>query len=137
MPPPPLPLRTTPFGTNQLPATMPPQHYAPAPSKAPTHTHTLTNPANDPILFTDPRFKFEVNSFWENPVGSNMGFTGSSAVGFNDNSSYSTPNDFIPRYNPTDNDLQIYKQQDERFAESESELLEKKWRHKLELLLKE
>jgi len=56
-------------------------------------------------------------------------------MGFNDNSSYNTPNDFIPRYNPADNDLQIFKQHGERSAESESELREKKWLHELELLL--
>lgn len=141
MPPPPLPLRTTLVttlvGTYQLLATMSRQLYAARPSKAPTPTSPLKNPTNDPIFFTDPRFKFEVNNFWDDPAGSNIGFTGSSAMGFNDNSSYNTPNDFVPRYNPTNNDLQIFKQHGERSAESDLRLREKKWLLELELLLKE
>ncbi|EAT87243.1 hypothetical protein SNOG_04852 [Parastagonospora nodorum SN15] len=127
MPPPPLPLRTTSFRKNQLSTTMPPQCYALPSSKAPTPTSPptspLTNSSNDPIFFTDPRFKFEVNNLWENPAGSNINFTGSSAIGFNDNSSYNTPNDFIPRYIPADDDMQVYKQHCQRSAERQETVM--------------
>jgi hypothetical protein len=155
--------------------TMQPQRFAPSPSNTPSSASFardarpaaniasreasqdaaaplsgFKDPFIDPIFFTDPRFKFEVNNYWGNPLGSNQyGFTGSSASGYNINASYNTPNDFIPRYKPTDDDLQVYQRYGERAAkekedddkgETERGLREKalqQFLYQLELLRKE
>jgi hypothetical protein len=70
----------------------------------------LQNPERDPMFFTDPGLKRDVNAFWGNPEGSDY------MVDYGNGSPNPlTPSDrdlaaIIPRYNPADDDLQIFKE---------------------------
>jgi hypothetical protein len=96
----PIPL---PFEASQMKARMP----------VPTG---LQNPKYDPMLFTNPGFKRDVNAFWGHPDGS-----GHIADYSNGPPNPLTASDrdlaaLIPRYNPADDDLQIFRETAARAA---------------------
>jgi hypothetical protein len=76
----------------------------------------LQNPNRDPMFFTDPSFKRDVNAYWGNPEGS----------GYITDYGDGPPNPLtdsdrelaalLPRYNPANDDLQIFRQTAARAA---------------------
>jgi hypothetical protein len=71
----------------------------------------LQNPTHDPIFFNDLIFKDDVETMFRiKAVKSNIADCRNiTQQKSNDNASYNDPDDFIPRYNPTADDLQIFK----------------------------
>jgi hypothetical protein len=70
----------------------------------------LKNPDRDPMFFTDPAFKTDVNAFWGTPKGSD--YTTDYGNGTPDLSMTSDRElaAMIPRYDPADDDLQIFRE---------------------------
>jgi hypothetical protein len=76
----------------------------------------LKNPDRDPMFFTDPAFKTDVNAFWGTPKGSD--YTPDYGNGTPDLSMTSDRElaAMIPRYDPADDDLQIFRETAARAA---------------------
>jgi hypothetical protein len=71
----------------------------------------LQNPAHDHIFFNDLIFKDDVQTMFRvKAVKSNIrDYSDITQQNFNGNASYNGAKDFIPRYNPADDDLKVFK----------------------------
>jgi hypothetical protein len=81
---------------------------------------TLHNPEHDPMFFTDPVMKRDVNKLWGTPQGSDtiLDHGESAQHPFNHDASYNRPagSEFVPQYNPAADDVQAYRESELRAA---------------------
>jgi hypothetical protein len=75
----------------------------------------LKDPESDPIFFTDPRIRSDINAFWGYPVGSDYftSFANEAHHPCKADASYNDPDRFIPRYDPAADDVKVFKKHGE------------------------
>jgi hypothetical protein len=108
----------------------------------------LKDPASNPIFFTDPRIRPEINAFWGNPGGSDefTSFKNEAHHPYKVDALYNNPDDLISRYDPAADDIKVFREHGEhvsqdmnkgKIRESEGEIREEElqqMRDKLERL---
>jgi hypothetical protein len=86
-----------------------PEQELPAPT-------ALRNPNYDPLFFTEPTFKNDVNAFWGTPEGSDFIPDYGNGTPNPLSASYHEVTALVPRYKPADDDLSIFSEAAERVA---------------------
>jgi hypothetical protein len=102
---------SSPFIFEALTAPMAPHIETPESEKS-----ALKDPHHDPIFFTDPAFKHNVNAFWGTPKGSNTILNYGNGTTNPLTANYRGLAALIPRYKPADDDLKIFRETSEGAA---------------------